>query len=200
MLVRSCSTTPCSSRSEYALSNVGTDSSLFLLRGFTVLFVSLSLIHWLVLTIIVEPRHVAGFRWLEHQKFCSRGHSFWSWRSRSFQSVHISHHMQLQGQVDVHAVWRLCAHHSTNMPTCHHAKTCHKHAKGSCHCLFKENNSTCKAKGKRGHTKENQFSTTSRANKNAAPLSGEGVVSSHSVTATGLVWRHGVEFGTLKVC
>ena len=33
-----------------------------------------------------------------------------------------------------------------------------------------------------------------------AALSREGVVSSHSVMATGLVSRHGVKFGTLRVC
>ena len=37
------------------------------------------------------------------------------------------------------------------MPTCQHVKTCHKHAKGSCQCLFKQNNSTFKAKGTRAH-------------------------------------------------
>ena len=34
----------------------------------------------------------------------------------------------------------------------------------------------------------------------SVPLSGEGVVSSYSVVATGLVSRHGVEFGTFRVC
>ena len=37
------------------------------------------------------------------------------------------------------------------MPTCQHVKACHKHAKGSCQCLFKQNNSTFKAKGTRAH-------------------------------------------------
>ena len=34
---------------------------------------------------------------------------------------------------------------------------------------------------------------------NRVSLSGEGVVSSHSVVATGLVSRHRTEFGTLRV-
>ena len=39
-----------------------------------------------------------------------------------------------------------------------------------------------------------------RFNKSLVALSREGVVSSHSVIATGLCSRHGVEFGTLRVC
>ena len=51
-----------------------------------------------------------------------------------------------------------CAHHSTNMPTCHHAKTCSKHAQGLCQRFAQDkNNSRFQGKRKRGHTKENQF-------------------------------------------
>ena len=42
--------------------------------------------------------------------------------------------------------------------------------------------------------------TFERFNKSLVALSREGVVSSHSVIATGLCSRHGVEFGTLRVC
>ena len=37
----------------------------------------------------------------------------------------------------------LCAHHSTNMPTCQHVKTCHKHAKGSCQRFMPKHATTC---------------------------------------------------------
>ena len=43
------------------------------------------------------------------------------------------------------------------MPTCHHAKTYHKHAKGSCHCLFKEKLNLQDKKKTRGHIKETKF-------------------------------------------
>ena len=51
-----------------------------------------------------------------------------------------------------------CAHHSTNMPTCHHAKTCSKHAQGSCQSLFKPKATQgFKAKENEGTLKETKF-------------------------------------------
>ena len=51
-----------------------------------------------------------------------------------------------------------CAHHSTNMPTCHHAKTCSKHAQGSCQRFAQDkDNSRFQGKENEGTLKETKF-------------------------------------------